>query len=367
MLIKIFRSRIASKHIDTVEECSEEFRTFLLTSISVDEASKTQSIASVFLDIIEDLHDDIKSKYKNKLKMLAEIDRQIAASRTAIDPIETIEDFPDETVFSKKYKKIIKSLADDIFEYKLDSKTAKILVSFVFNVSSKRLESAFSTGVVFAGFGGTELLPVMISVIVDGMDDGVFRYWQDDSADLSGDNSPVAYIKPFGQKDIAFLFIEGVIAKYLQFLDTVVSTVLDEKSRSLVDDYVSDPDEKIVENERQRRDNRVIVEGLMEGFEEYRREELVSPLLDVITHLPKEEMATLAEAIVELTSLRRRMESHMDSVGGPIDVALISKGDGFIWIKRKHYFNLETNQDFIYRKNARIRGDGHERDDLDRP
>ena len=36
-----------------------------------------------------------------------------------------------------------------------------------------------------------------------------------------------------------------------------------------------------------------------------------------------------------------------ETVGGPIDVAVISKGDGFIWIKRKHYFQRELNQQFF--------------------
>lgn len=34
-------------------------------------------------------------------------------------------------------------------------------------------------------------------------------------------------------------------------------------------------------------------------------------------------------------------------VGGPIDVAVISKGDGLIWIKRKHYFDRDLNQHFF--------------------
>jgi hypothetical protein len=38
---------------------------------------------------------------------------------------------------------------------------------------------------------------------------------------------------------------------------------------------------------------------------------------------------------------------EVESVGGPIDVAVISKGDGFIWIKRKHYFKPEFNQSFM--------------------
>jgi hypothetical protein len=36
-----------------------------------------------------------------------------------------------------------------------------------------------------------------------------------------------------------------------------------------------------------------------------------------------------------------------DSVGGPIDVAVISKIDGFVWIKRKHYFDPALNHQFF--------------------
>jgi hypothetical protein len=36
-----------------------------------------------------------------------------------------------------------------------------------------------------------------------------------------------------------------------------------------------------------------------------------------------------------------------ETVGGPIDVAVLSKGDGFIWIKRKHYFKPELNPHFL--------------------
>jgi hypothetical protein len=34
-------------------------------------------------------------------------------------------------------------------------------------------------------------------------------------------------------------------------------------------------------------------------------------------------------------------------VAGPIDVAVISKGDGLVWIKRKHYFKPELNYHFF--------------------
>lgn len=58
---------------------------------------------------------------------------------------------------------------------------------------------------------------------------------------------------------------------------------------------------------------------------------------------PKEVLAELAESLVSITSLRQRVSGDLETVGGPVDVALISKGEGFIWIKRKHYFDTELN------------------------
>jgi hypothetical protein len=55
----------------------------------------------------------------------------------------------------------------------------------------------------------------------------------------------------------------------------------------------------------------------------------------------------MAEALVNLTSFRRRVSMDAETVGGPIDVAVISKGDGFVWIKRKHYFGAELNPQFL--------------------
>ncbi len=63
--------------------------------------------------------------------------------------------------------------------------------------------------------------------------------------------------------------------------------------------------------------------------------------------LPKDELSAMAEALVSLTSFKRKVTMGSETVGGPIDVAVISKGDGFVWIKRKHYFKAELNPQFF--------------------
>ncbi|WP_291539018.1 hypothetical protein [Brevundimonas sp.] len=87
-----------------------------------------------------------------------------------------------------------------------------------------------------------------------------------------------------------------------------------------------------------------------QNFSDFRTRTISNPVVKVINSLPKEDLADMAQALVELTSLRRKVDSKLETVGGPVDVAVISKGDGFIWLKRKNYFDIDSNRDFLYRR-----------------
>jgi hypothetical protein len=76
------------------------------------------------------------------------------------------------------------------------------------------------------------------------------------------------------------------------------------------------------------------------------------PLAKVIGSLPVSEMAALAKSLIELQSLKERVTQPTESVAGPIDVAVISKHDGFVWIERKHYFKPELNPRFFRRQSS---------------
>lgn len=71
----------------------------------------------------------------------------------------------------------------------------------------------------------------------------------------------------------------------------------------------------------------------------------------MVEFMPKSELSTMAEALVNLTSIKCRVSRGMETVGGPIDVAVISCTDGFIWVKRKHYFDAQLNRRYIARVN----------------
>jgi hypothetical protein len=59
--------------------------------------------------------------------------------------------------------------------------------------------------------------------------------------------------------------------------------------------------------------------------------------------MPFGDAIDLAKFLVDLTVNFSRFIDGAPTVGGPIEVAAISKHEGFKWIKRKHYFNSELN------------------------
>ena len=66
--------------------------------------------------------------------------------------------------------------------------------------------------------------------------------------------------------------------------------------------------------------------------------------------MPNEEIVDICESLIKITSLKRKISSDLESVGGPIDIAIITKGDGFIWKKNKNYTQIDLNSQF-YEKN----------------
>ncbi|MDX2143907.1 MAG: hypothetical protein SFV19_11175 [Rhodospirillaceae bacterium] len=81
------------------------------------------------------------------------------------------------------------------------------------------------------------------------------------------------------------------------------------------------------------------------------------PLLRVIEALPVDEMIELGETLIKLESLKEKVTEPTESVSGAVDVAVISKTDGFIWIKRKHYFDPQMNPRYFARLNRAAHGD----------
>ena len=145
-------------------------------------------------------------------------------------------------------------------------------------------------------------------------------------------------------------FIEGISPTIKATIYNYMQRISEELPNAIVDDT----DDGGMPSEQ--RDN--IRDGLKEilqsaekqmreTLEAYIKSEQITPVVDTVESLPKHELAEMAGTLVNLTSFRKRVSPDAETVGGPVDVAIISRGDGFIWIKRKHYFQAELNHQFF--------------------
>lgn len=71
------------------------------------------------------------------------------------------------------------------------------------------------------------------------------------------------------------------------------------------------------------------------------RASLQAPL--VFAPMPIQDAIDLAEWLVHTAIMFSRFKPGVPSVGGPIEIAAITKHEGFRWIKRKYYFKPELN------------------------
>ena len=354
-IIKLFAQQ-KNVRFSTVEKCKDEFLDFVRSfSIRDPEIEQINSYL-LLIGVVEDVASKgLGSASKTDAKK--KISKYISKFSDNLDEDPVWYEGDDFQEFSSKYSGIILEVFRDGVEFTPSKALCDRVERLCWKIFCRMYSSGFETGIVFGGFGSDEYFPCMSSVIVDGKSEFGLRSWGLQRAiemDTWIDSS--AYIRPFAQGDIAHLFIEGIDEGYLEFMNTTILGALRKKTQDVIKSYVSEED-KLVEENKQERENIAALESIMNDFRDLRRKSIVDPMLSVVKNLPKEDMAAMAESLVEITSLRRKMDSDVESVAGPVDVVVISKGDGLIWMKRKHYFDMENNSDFSQRRKARRRND----------
>lgn len=194
------------------------------------------------------------------------------------------------------------------------------------------------TGLVFAGFGDGDLFPSLQNVEIDGLYFGAFRILKSEFIDIDrrGDTSAVV---PFALTEMPQRFIQGI--------DSVFEGQVKDAATALVDKILEDmPSPHDAGRKAKLRDAATkSFQRTLDGFKQRAEAELNS----VVDHLSKKELAEVAHSLVELTWRKRRYSNGVETVGGPIDVAILTRNEGFIWVRRKHYFEMEDNPGYVRR------------------
>ena len=198
-------------------------------------------------------------------------------------------------------------------------------------------------GIAIAGYGEEEIYPHMVHIHVSGFINGKIRYYVQDRVEIS--ESTTSSIVPLAQTDVMQTFLFGINDKFLSDLSQEIPKQLNESIQTL-DDACFAPGKKAdVLSQLSTVTGRILQHMTETAGNNYMR-----PIQQSVASLPIEELALLAESMINITSVRRKvaLDDNIGTVGGPVDVAIISKGDGFIWLKRKHYFDRKNNPQYFY-------------------
>jgi hypothetical protein len=203
--------------------------------------------------------------------------------------------------------------------------------------------------VVIAGFGADDWFPSVRSMVIDGVSNDSLRTW--DGAGSTINHSLGADIVPYAQADIVWTLLRGIHPKIQQALVRVIKEALTIQLPGLVGDllnkHISDATVRETIAQRLSEVTTKLSANIAEQLTEQSNSHHSLPVLASIQHLGKGELAQLAESLITTTSLKYRMAiDAQESVGGPVDVAVVSKDEGFIWIRRKHYFDIAINPSF---------------------
>ena len=360
-IIKVYRKQLNNISFPTIKHYQEDFVSFLKNKhcFSTEEEQRRNlfefsytiinEIVRVVINSNKSLFDNPTEDNKNQILNLIEqkSDELINQLITSANFCEDFIDYPYEdfqSFIAPFYEVlIIQNFTNNgyLIGESLKEKLRQLVHLYL---KSKETFSVFS-GLVFTGFGDEEIYPSLIPINISLSVQNRVRFYVDEGSEAHITNENTGAIRPFAQTDVIntiltgidpmldITYLENFGAYFKKYNDYIINLIGD--NNPLLSAQISN----------------VNIADLVKEYNiknlETKQTNYIFPLMNAVSSLSKEDLAEMAESLIYLTYLKRRITNAEESVGGPVDVAIISKGDGFIWIKRKHYFKPELNQYFF--------------------
>ncbi|RCS51922.1 hypothetical protein DTL42_10215 [Bremerella cremea] len=371
-IIKTYRTQLHDKSFQTLSEYTEDFLEFVRSN---DDLFPDQYQRRIFQAETQVAYEMIKSSVA---KATADLDSEGAdgneeeRKKRASDVIKEDWEHTKSGKFvpnisknflqtlKKSYSKEIDSALETVFSQTplsaVDKRRLKNIAVDRFCYLGHGKEIPSSSGIVIAGFGSSEPFPSVKSFLFHGLAKGKLRHEEGIGCACTHENPNSAAVLPFAQTDVVSSFVKAVDPQFHKLIVGYLYKIFENHAPSVLKEVKTVCNQlgselsAEIEKEILERLTTESLEGLestIGKLENHVRSKHIDPLLDVIAILPKDELAALAESLVSLTSVKRKMSLDLETVGGPVDVAVISKGDGFVWINRKHYFGSDLNPHFL--------------------
>jgi hypothetical protein len=171
------------------------------------------------------------------------------------------------------------------------------------------------------------------------------RFWLKRKSEINESNS--SEVVPLADAEVIKTLIEGISPSFsMTTMVGAASLIISLPSKIL------DPITELTDAQKQKyiadaqSTLRQHYKDFTDEMQKHRREKYTDPIRQAIASLSLSDLGMVAETFVGASQLLKRVRPELESVGGPVDVAVISKGDGFVWIKRKLYFDERFNPAF---------------------
>lgn len=185
---------------------------------------------------------------------------------------------------------------------------------------------------VFTGYGCEQEYPSLVAAAVcEGIDRRVnYNIQKKDVIEIS-DKRPVA-ICPYAQDDVIEALLNGVGKEWKARTDSEFKRSLSIRFHSTyevpgykLNRYAASLPTDDLKSDFKRSTANLIRKNRREWEKALDQYDLRS-------------IAELAECLVDLTGFQRILTFEQEGVGGPVDLAVISKSDGFQWLSRKSWY-----------------------------
>jgi hypothetical protein len=359
VIIKQYRHQLGKNSFPTVELYRDDFLEYLKNSKKLYAPTELQKqyLDVVLRELIENLIQKIpKSKPATVENYIENLEKVIGLEILKAPSQQHCPEFQDysDKQFALISEQLFRSMYEELIKKPLDSRDiSEVAKQQLFILFFKRIttlhETRFYTGLAFVGFGEEEIFPSIKALKIATIVNDRLRYQFDEDNSVNISNvEPVhhAGVVSLAQTDVIDTIITGIapeLDKLYKQLTTKTLQGLKEEARQHFQGHTP---EMYLKWDAALND---VVKRYEQVLDNLQYERFIDPLLDAVATLSKEDLAEMAESLIYLTYVKRRITLAEESVGGPVDVAVISKGDGFIWIKRKHYFKPELNQNFFTR------------------
>lgn len=304
-------------------------------------ADFSKHVAGLFSEQLEEAATDERVEQINAY--LIELINKFVTKRLGNDRVDTFdEEFAGVVVSGLDTK--IREMENEVFnDYPFRDEHRRALDKLYQEIILTKSSVGNRTGVVISGYGTDDMFPSLCHFVIDDFYKGKLKCYVVEEYDVDR-NDKSGTVFAFAQPDVAEQFMYGI--------DPVVEASLVnyfERSFSALRDVIKDRVVGLADDQLEKID---FYFGDFFDFAKDRYFDQQKPVMNseyfssmegIVRSMPKQEMAHLAESLVNITTLKRRVSAQRETVGGPIDVAAISKHDGFVWIKRKHYFPAEIN------------------------